>query len=216
MHIIVASDTFGTLPRLEKECDLFVHCGNFCPPAPEGNKCLPYQIDWLQKEFAPWLKTVPAKHKIIIPGDTDFAVDYLDPGFEFHVDAMYLRDQSATIDKMVVYGMPWMPMNNTRYLVSEEPVFVSRDQKVYEGAIARIPKETQILVTRVPPYGILDQYNGETVGDGLLLRKIDELPNLKMHLFGFAADMGGQHVIRKNVMFVNGNLRQIGYIGIEV
>lgn len=216
MRIIVTGDTFGTLPVLEKECDLLIHCGNFCPPAPDGNLSLPFQLDWLGNAFSPWLKNLPAKHKILIPGDTDLAVDYIDPSFEYHVDALYLRDQSATIDNMVVYGMPWMPMNNRRYLNSEEPVFVARDQIVFSGAVERIPKETNILVTRVPPYGILDQHNGDSLGDSLLLQKIETLSNLKMHFFGFTSDNGGQHISKNGTIFANSNLKQVGYIGIDL
>ena len=64
-----------------------------------------------------------------------------------------------------------------------------------------IPNETDILITHTPPLGILDQWEGQTIGDDLLA---EILPNkkFKYNVFGHAHEGYGQMKI-DNKNFVN-------------
>ena len=212
MKIIVTSDTFGVLPVLDRECDLFIHCGNFCPPT-KINESLETQMSWLDKEFTPWIKNIQAKHKIIMPGNLDLAVEYLDPNFEFYIDAIFLKGHAVTIDKMIVYGTPWTPY--TPRVDEELRLYVARNDAIFDAMIERIPLQTNILISRIAPLGILDKRGSENAGNQKILDKVQSLPNLKMNLFGFASDEGGLYSIKNNILYANANVGQLGYIGIE-
>ena len=213
MKIIVTSDTFGVLPVLDRECDLFIHCGNFCPPI-QLYEPLEKHIEWLDKEFAPWIKNIPAKHKIVMPGNLDLAVEFLDPNFEFYIDAIFLKAHAVTIDKMIVYGTPWTPYTEKR-LNEELRLYVARNDAIFDAMLERIPPKTNILISRVAPLGILDKRGGESAGNQKMLDKVQSLPELKMNLFGFASDEGGLYSIKNNILYANANVGQLGYIGIE-
>ena len=74
-----------------------------------------------------------------------------------------------------------------------------------------------ILITRIPPHGILDKgENGESMGDKILSKRIKSLKSLKMHLFGFASQSGEQYSINNDVLYVNGFMNKSGYIEIVV
>lgn len=215
MKVAVASDTQGVLPEINGRYDLFVHCGNFCPVVQGDHASIQAQVAWLHAQFRPWLETIHASHKIIIPGHNDIAVSYLEPNFEYHIDAIYLRDQAATVDGLVVYGMPWVPHTLRRHTPSKS-TFIARSPRMYEAALERIPDNVNILVTRIPPQGILDRLGSARIGDNALLARVSALPMLRMHFFGFATENGGQFVYRNNQLFANGCLGQVGYVEVDI
>lgn len=49
---------------------------------------------------------------------------------------------------------------------------------------ARIPEDTDILITHSPAYGILDFDDGINYGSEEILERLPYLPYLKAHLFG--------------------------------
>ncbi len=214
MKVAVASDTQGVLPEIAGPHDLFIHCGNFCPTISGDHVSIQSQISWLHERFRPWLDSINATHKIIIPGHGDIAVGYLEPNFEFHVDAIYLRDQSTTVNGLVVYGMPWVPYALRKY-VPPKSSFISRNSAMYEGAVNKIPDNVNLLITRIPPYGMLDKLGDSNVGDKSLLSKISKCTQLKMHFFGFAVNSGGEFLYQDKQLFANGCLGQSGYIEID-
>lgn len=216
MRVAIISDTLGALPDIEEKYDLFVHCGNFCPPMPDGEYAsIQSQVAWLHSMFCPWLSSIKAKNKIIIPGHFDLAVSYLEPYFEFHTDAIYLRDQSATIDGMLFYGMSWLPASLRKY-APPKSVFIARNSDIYNESIDRIPDETQVLITRIPPLGILDRQFDINVGDKALLNRIHTLRYLKMHFFGLAAQAEERFLIKDEIVFANGCFSGNGYIELAI
>lgn len=77
---------------------------------------------------------------------------------------------------------------------------------------AKIPDDTEILITHSPPYGILDmvddRYNcgNYHVGSKSLLDRIDQLKNLKLVIFGHIHGGYGQ-IERNGVIFVNASIQ---------
>lgn len=253
MRIGIISDTLGDLPKVEGEFDLFIHAGNFAPMVQRDNHQIEItkQSQWMEDLFCSWFKNIKAKHKIFIPGQHDHVAHWFGRDLEKHVGAMYLQDEAATIEKTIIYGMPWCPPGTEQILSLEyptikedakpvnkktnedmedilkakvEPVFVSPGKRHYQTACRKIPKETQILISRIPPKGILDRYDlpknadisvlkvtGESflrVGDETLLEKVDDLPSLKAHIFGFANGSCSSSLLRKGVLFGNAHVQR--------
>ena len=75
---------------------------------------------------------------------------------------------------------------------------------------ARIPEDTDILITHSPAYGILDFDDGINYGSEEILHRLPSLPNLKAHLFGH---IHAQHgiVIQNGITFSNGAIMNADY-----
>lgn len=216
MKIAVCSDTLGTLPEVPNRYDLFIHCGNFCPITVADRVAIEAQKIWMHKYFCPWLREIDSEYKVVVPGHYDAAVGFLEPNFSYHIDGIYLRDSSATVGGNVIHSMPWLPLSYKK-TYKDNFQFIASNRMKYQTSIDYIPDETSILITRVPPYGILDEdVDGKNTGDKILLNKIKMLSNLKMHFFGLSADMGGKYLISDNVLYANSSMNGTGYMEIDV
>jgi Icc-related predicted phosphoesterase len=112
------------------------------------------QTSWFVKSFIPWLKRVPAKHKVFIGGNHDFGME--DGGFlrllrllALPDNIHYLQDSSVEIDGLNLYGFPWVPNLPTWAFHADEPTL--------QDKIGKIPSSTDILISHGPPAGILDE-----------------------------------------------------------
>ena len=74
----------------------------------------------------------------------------------------------------------------------------------------KIPIDTDILITHIPPYGILDLDEGINYGSEKLLEKLTTL-NLKAHLFGHIHSNHGLENIN-GITFSNGSIVNSNYI----
>ena len=75
---------------------------------------------------------------------------------------------------------------------------------------ARIPEDTDILITHSPAYGILDFDDGINYGSEEILHRLPSIPNLKAHLFGH---IHAQHGImsQNGITFSNGAIMNYDY-----
>ena len=73
MTIIATSDLHGTLPKIKTEFDLLLICGDICSV---WNHSRHYQEEWLNNDFADWIKSLPYKNTlsrvVCIAGNHDF------------------------------------------------------------------------------------------------------------------------------------------------
>ena len=182
MKILHLSDTHNCHHRLRDlpEADVVVHSGDFCMVGTEQEA-----IDFLN-----WFCDLPYKHKIFICGN--------------HDDCLY----GANID-----GLD----NNVHYLCNSGieiegviPMFMGdcitdRQCRNY----AKIPDDTDVLITHSPAYGILDIDDGINYGSEEILTKLSDL-HLKAHLFGH---IHAQHGVmtQKGVTFSNGAIMTADY-----
>ena len=60
---------------------------------------------------------------------------------------------------------------------------------------ARIPEDTDILITHSPAYGILDFDDGINYGSEEILERLPSLPNLKAHLFGHMPEIAESDIV---------------------
>ena len=99
-------------------------------------------------------------------------------------NATYLEDSHVTINGLKIYGAPWQPTfyNWAFNLDRGLPIKAKWDL---------IPDDVDVLITHGPPYGILDvvgpnRFNPVAlhVGCEELAKRIEQIPNLKLHVSG--------------------------------
>ena len=186
MKILHLSDTHGCHHRLRDlpDADIVVHSGDFCMVGTEQEA-----IDFLN-----WFCDLPYRHKIFICGNHDDClygakVDGLDPNVH------YLCNSVIEIDGLKFYGVP---------LFMGDCV-TDRQSRNY----ARVPDDTDILITHSPVYGILDFDDNINYGSEELLHRMSAL-NLKALLFGH---IHAQHGLIKQsgIIFSNGAIMNSTY-----
>ena len=152
------------------------------------------------KNFLDWFSNTDFTHKIFIAGNHDF-------GFELHHDIAdeykekgvhYLFDSEVILDGIKFYGSPWQPeFNNWAFNLP-------RGKKLAEKW-AKIPANTDILITHGPAHGILDWTpSGQRVGCEDLFDRIMEVQP-KIHVCGHIHCAYGQKTFH-NVEFLNASV----------
>lgn len=202
MKIVAISDIHGFLPKIPK-CDVLVIAGDICEYNQESIK---YQRKWLRFTFLPWLKQVPAKQKLFIPGNHDWFMEriYLhrllgmqvsnNPAEEGGIDLTY---QSVHYENEVFSGIPFIP-NLHHY------AFYLPNDELYRK-VEQIPKDTTILVTHSPPFQCGDSFDGGHVGNIPLKDAIINgwFPNLKLVISGHVHESYGKHWITSKIPVYN-------------
>ena len=186
MKILHLSDTHGCHRRLTglPEADVLVHSGDFTMIGSEQEA-----IDFLN-----WFCDLPYAHKIFICGNHDDClyganIDGLD------ANVHYLYNSGKEIDGVKFYGVP-MFMGDC---VTDRQ---SRN-------IAKIPSETDVLITHSPAYGILDFDDNINYGDEQLLSKVMDV-HPRCHLFGHIHSQHGI-TMEHGITFSNGAIMNSDY-----
>ena len=148
------------------ECDILVHCGDYCSFERADHVTL--------SDVDRWFAEVPAKRVVCIAGNHDFALQRDE--FRF-ANATYLEDSSAEIDGISFYGSPWCP-ELTGYAYFAETEALAETWK-------RIPTGVDVLITHTPPNGILDLPSHEPRHLGCAELRIELLRiQPRLHVFG--------------------------------
>lgn len=171
MKIIHISDTHGAHRRMAAlpEGDVLVHSGDFTMTGSEAEV-----LDFLE-----WFCDQPYKHKIFIAGNHDMclygaSIDGLDDNVH------YLCNTGIEIDGVKFYGVPMFM----------EDCVTDRQCRYY----ARIPADTDVLITHTPPFEILDFDDEIHYGSEEVLAKVKEVKP-QLHLFGHVhRDHGIKHI----------------------
>lgn len=168
MKILHLSDTHGCHRRLKDlpEADVVVHSGDFCMVGSEQEA-----IDFLN-----WFCDLPYAHKIFICGNHDDClyganIDGLDENVH------YLCNSGVTIDGVKFYGVPMFM----------DDCITQRQERNY----SKIPADVDVLITHMPPYGVLDFDDNINYGSEELLQRVSEI-NPRLHLFGHIHRQHGQ------------------------
>ena len=130
------------------------------------------------EEFNEWLGEQPQAIKLVVPGNHEHFLSADPARRSLLSNATVLIDETIEIDGLVVYGSPVTPLFGTAFGM---PSAVDR-----KGHWAKIPDDTNLLITHGPPYGILDRSPGhrQHQGDPELLARVAELESLRLHCFG--------------------------------
>lgn len=187
LRLAVLSDThgfhrgmgaFGNPPV--PGADVLVHCGDWSRD--HGS--------WLDTlRFARWMAEQPHEHKIVCPGNHDHAVWESPPRalelFREHGIHM-LGKKPVEIDGMTFDGGPWMPVSGW-----DPPWGFEISDSARRLEWERI-KRCDVLVTHVPPAGILDgSLTGKSLGDPLLRDRVLNHIRPRLHCFGHVHEERG-------------------------
>lgn len=203
MIIDCISDMHGYYPKMQGG-DLLIVAGDMTP----SNK-IP---EWC--DFFAWVKDQPYTKKILVAGNHD---GLFQSGFpksqkeadelrevkkylNFKEDFEYLCDSGTEFQGVKIWGSPW-----TTSFSGMNPhcmaFTVDTDEELAEKW-KLIPRDTNILVTHCPPYGILDRITTRIslrssailhAGSVSLLERIQDLWKLKLHVFGHLHEAYGEH-----------------------
>lgn len=160
MKIIALSDLHGNLINIKELCDVVVIAGDWSPLYCQHDYLS--ILDWWDKRFIPWMKTLNTRHIVVIPGNHDLACVYrcfIDDLYKVLLrhkvrdKVHYLYYNSVIIDGKKFYGNP----------NSESPkgwAFSKQYNQIY-----KFDADTDILVTHQPPMigdvGYVKRYNRE-------------------------------------------------------
>lgn len=148
------------------ECDLLIHCGDFCSFQREDYATL--------NDADTWFAETPAKHVVCIGGNHDFLIQSRE--FRF-AHAALLEDRLVEIEGLAIYGAPWCPdLSGFAYHASEDRLIEKWKT---------IPPGIDILMTHTPPHGILDLPTSREMHLGCphLRRELNRI-RPRFHVFG--------------------------------
>ena len=191
MILVLVSDTH----ELESEIDLpygdlLIHAGDFT--------MFSRRVSAIE-EFNLWLEDLPHPVKLVGAGNHEFFLEADPRRKSLLTSATVLIDEGVEVDGLKIWFSPVTPLYGGGFGMSSP-----RDRARHW---AKIPVDTNVLVTHGPPFGILDRSPGssEHMGDPELLDKIQRLPALRLHVFGHVHGGYGMTTI-DNVTFVNAAL----------
>ena len=190
MCILHLSDTHNLHHELQKlpPADIIIHSDDISM-AGTGKEVM---------DFINWFTALDYKYKIFIAGNHDYCLEgkQQDVIQSFLPDnCYYLYNSGVTIRGVNFWGVPFF--------------FSDEVSGSYKQSIVQIPKETNVLITHRPPFGILDRANTITYGCPDLLQKVLEI-NPRYHLFGHIHDAYGIQETG-DTTFVNAALVDEGY-----
>lgn len=90
---------------------------------------------------------------------------------------VYLEDSEIVIDGVKFYGSPWQPEFNSWAFN------LPRGERL-KTVWSNIPRDVNVLITHGPPHGIGDRVNNVHAGCLDLFRRVLDLPDLFLHVFG--------------------------------
>jgi Icc-related predicted phosphoesterase len=176
VRIVAISDTHGDHDDLGglPDGDVLVHAGDTGWDGDlAGLRC-----------FADWFRSQPHTHKILVSGNHDrcFAYQPEEAIALLGPEVDYLQDSEVTIDGVVFWGSPWQS--------ADEGVFLLPRGSDMAEKWERIPEETDVLITHIPPLGFGDRASGTREGCEELLKAVRRVkPSL--HVFGHVHYDGG-------------------------
>lgn len=147
-------------------------------------------------EFLSWLEEQPFAHKILIAGNHEVTIERYHTHFEEmlqdYPSITYLNNSSTTINGINFFGSPYSNNFYNWAFMEEEPAL----KKIW----AKIPKDTNVLITHGPAYGQMDKVkhpNGRdpNVGSKSLTKiKKSLVGTLKLHISGHIHEASGVEV----------------------
>ncbi len=178
MKIVALSDTHTMQNKIEiPDGEILIHAGD----AGNLGKFEEYY------EIGRWFESLKDRfqYRIIVPGNHDQAFQNNAENVLrqwFDDDVICLIDDEVQLFGYKFYGCPWMPQfYNWAFMMPESEL---------AAVYAKIPDDTEILITHSPPFGILDKPAGNgfeshrRCGSQALYDRVKQLPKLKHHIFG--------------------------------
>lgn len=208
MKFVLISDTHGLHDHVQvPPCDILIHAGDCTTDA--GRQSL--------REFLQWFERQPAKYKILIAGNHDWAFEKWPDLARLMVKEVapsvtYLQDSPYEIEGIKFWGSPVSPRFFDWAFNRDRGADIKRHWDM-------IPDDVDVLITHGPPYGILDfsGYDDGTdrhVGCKDLLETLKRLKP-KLHVHGHIHHSYGALKI-ENTMHVNPTICNEAYYPVNV
>jgi Icc-related predicted phosphoesterase len=195
MRIICISDTHNLHNQISiPDGDILIHAGDITSI---GEKEIIIN-------FNNWLGRLPHKHKIVIAGNHDFCFENEPVQTEkLLTNAIYLNNNGVEIEGLKIWGSPISPIS--KKFGSDWAFNITRGKEINKYWNL-IPKNTDILITHCPPFGILDNNDlGDKEGCKDLLELVQQVIKPKMHIFGHIHEAYGQIQIGQT-LYVNASI----------
>jgi len=205
MNIDCISDLHGHLPDLEGG-DLLIVAGDIT-----AHDKVP---EWVK--FFSWLEEQNYRKKILIAGNHDgflgkccSSKESQLMGLREEYDFEYLFDSGIEFEGIKIWGSPWTPTYFNWHFMKD------RGEQI-RAMWNKIPLDTNILVTHGPAFGMLDKNRkGEYCGCQDLADVIDDLKDLKLHVFGHIHEAYGKRYQAYTTNAVNFDVIPSGHLSIN-
>ena len=179
MIICTVADLHGEIVKIPNDIDVLLIAGDVLCHSTPNEYNMHKEIAYLNKIFAPWVEKLMKRCAVWITwGNHDTLFDRninLAPSI---LQDISLINRSVIINGYKLYGTPYQPyFRGWSFNKYDTPDGLG---KIYSS----IPKDTDILLTHCPPYGILDKTEqGDRVGSMELMKRVNQI-NTKLHVFG--------------------------------
>jgi Icc-related predicted phosphoesterase len=108
-------------------------------------------------QFLMWLESQLYTTKLFIAGNHDHLLEQkpelIEKILKLFPSIIYLQDSEVTIDHIKFYGAPWIPTNHLGKAFS----YLRTDHASADSHWAKIPDDTDVLITHGPAYNKLDK-----------------------------------------------------------
>jgi Icc-related predicted phosphoesterase len=197
VKLVCISDTHNKHRQIKiPDCDILISAGDYSSKG--------YDREII--DFYKWLNEQNANHIVSIQGNHELGWEANPEKCKKlaleHCPAVHLlEDQSINIEGINIYGSAYTPyFYDWAYNAGRTITEAAHYRKPFIGDIwAKIPENTNILVTHGPAYGILDELTyidgtpkGQFVGCVELGKRINELKELDLHICGHIHCAHGQ------------------------
>ncbi len=156
------------------------------------------------RHFNRWLQGLPHRHKVVIAGNHDFCFEReLEAARAEVTVAHYLQDEALELEGIKIYGSPWQPrFFDWAFNLDRGPALA----RVW----AKIPEDTDVLITHGPPLGHGDRtFDGREVGCADLKERL-KIVRPRLHLFGHIHE--GYGVTKdEHTTYVNASICDLRY-----
>jgi Icc-related predicted phosphoesterase len=217
VRFVCISDTHNKMDEILDKIplgDVLIHAGDFT-----------YNGDLSDvKKFNEQLGKLPHKYKIVIAGnheltfgprhdgsrvsgsiDSDLAKAKVKRASDLLTNCTYLEDEAVSVYGINIYGSPWQPA------YGGWAFNLKRGYNLMEKW-ARIPDNTDVLITHGPPVGHGDMSSNEQRGGCVdLLNVIEERVKPKFHVFGHIHEGYGLTTNNLGTVFINASTCNEGY-----
>ena len=133
--------------------------------------------------FGKWFASLPHRHKIFIAGNHDWLFERAPELAQNLLSSKitYLQDSFVEVENFKIYGSPWQP----RFF--DWAFNLNRGAEI-AAKWRLIPRDTDILITHGPPFGVLDaaprgEFPDENVGCEELIKFVQTIKP-RLHVFG--------------------------------
>lgn len=196
MKFVAISDTHCRHQSLKlPKADAIIHAGDFT-----------YRGDKEEvTDFLNWFSRLKYRHKIFIAGNHDFFFERKEKEVPAIVPegVTYLKDSGITIQGISIWGSPVTPWFYSWAFNRQRGVEIKKHWKL-------IPKNTDVLITHGPVYGILDTVvNEKKVGCKDLLSTVFEIKP-KVHVCGHIHEGYGK-MEKEGIQFINASVLNENY-----